>query len=390
MPDYKEESLKLHEEKKGKIEIRSKVPVTNRHELSVAYTPGVAEPCLRINKNPQDVYKYTSKGNIVAVVTDGTAVLGLGDIGPAAGLPVMEGKAILFKEFAGIDAFPIAIDSKDVNEIVRTVRLISPGLGGINLEDISAPRCFEIEERLKKELDIPVFHDDQHGTAIVVLAGLTNALRLADKEFSKIKVVISGAGAAGTAVAKLLLRRGVKNIIVADRSGAIFRERKENMNPAKEGLATITNPKNEKGSLAEIIKGADVFIGVSSPGLVSESMAKSMAAKPILFAMANPVPEILPDTAMRAGAFIVATGRSDFPNQVNNVLAFPGVFRGALDCRAREINEEMKLAAADAISKAVENPAVDKIIPDPFMPGLAKIVAEAVKKAAIRTKVNRI
>jgi malate dehydrogenase (oxaloacetate-decarboxylating) len=390
MPDYKEESLKLHEEKKGKIEIRSKVPVTNRHELSVAYTPGVAEPCIYIHKKKDDVYKYTAKGNIVAVITDGSAVLGLGDIGPEASLPVMEGKAILFKEFAGIDAFPIAIASKDVDEIVRTVKLISPGFGGINLEDISAPRCFEVEDRLKKELDIPVFHDDQHGTAIVVLAGLTNALKLAEKEFSKIKIVINGAGAAGTAVAKLLLKRGVRNIIVCDRAGAICSGRKDNMNPDKEALAKITNPENKKGELAEIIKGADVFIGVSSPGLVSEDMVRSMAEKPIIFAMANPTPEIMPDTAKKGGAFIISTGRSDFPNQINNVLAFPGVFRGALDCRAHEINEEMKLAAADAISSAVERPSVDKIIPDPFMPGLALRVADAVKKAAIRTKVNRI
>jgi len=388
--DYNALSLKLHEKNKGKISIKSKVPVKNKLDLSIAYTPGVAEPCRKIYANKEDVYKYTSKGNIVAVITDGTAVLGLGDIGPEASLPVMEGKAVLFKEFADIDAIPIAIASKNVEEIIKTIKLISPMLGGINLEDISAPRCFEIEERLKKELDIPVMHDDQHGTAIVVLAGMINALKIAKKKLSEVKIVLSGAGAAGEAITKLLVSRGAKNIILVDRAGAIYNNRKENMNPEKEKIAKITNPDMEKGSLQDIIRNADVFIGVSAPGLLTGDMVKTMNSKSIIFAMANPIPEIMPDVAHAAGAFIVATGRSDFPNQVNNVLAFPGVFKGALDVRAREINTEMKIAAAEALAGMVNTPTVDKIIPSPFDKGVAKIVSDAVKNAAKKTKVNRI
>jgi malate dehydrogenase (oxaloacetate-decarboxylating) len=388
-PDYNALSLKLHEKHKGKIAIKSKVPVKNRLDLSIAYTPGVAEPCRKIAANKTDVYKYTSKGNMVAVITDGTAVLGLGDIGPEASLPVMEGKAVLFKEFANIDAIPIAIASKNVEEIIKTVKLISPMFGGINLEDISAPRCFEIEERLKRELDIPVMHDDQHGTAIVVLAGMINALKLARKNISDVKIVLSGAGAAGDAITRLLLNRGAKNIIMTDRAGAIYRGRKENMNPEKEKMSLLTNPKLEKGNLSDVIKNADVFIGVSSPGLLTSEMVKTMNSKSIIFAMANPIPEIMPDVAKTAGAFIVATGRSDFPNQINNVLAFPGIFRGALDVRARNITEEMKIGAAEALASMVKNPTVDKIIPGPFDKGVAKTVAAAVMKAAEKTKVNR-
>ncbi|MBN2142219.1 NAD-dependent malic enzyme [Candidatus Woesearchaeota archaeon] len=390
MPDYKELALKMHEENKGKLEVISKVPLKSKDDLSTAYTPGVAEPCLRIAKNKDDVYKYTTKGNMVAVVSDGSAVLGLGNIGPEAALPVMEGKAILFKEFGGVDSFPIVLATQDVEEIVQAVKMIAPGLGGINLEDISSPRCFEVEERLKKELDIPVFHDDQHGTAVVVLAGLTNALKLAGKKFSDIKIVFSGAGAAGIAIIKLLLSRGVSNVIATDRAGAIYEGRQENMNHEKEMLAKITNKEKLKGSLGDVIKGADVFIGVSSAGLLKPEMVKSMADKAIIFAMANPNPEILPDEAKAAGAFIVATGRSDHPNQVNNVLAFPGIFRGALDVRAREINEEMKIAAADAIAKAVDKPTCENIIPYALMPGLSGKVAEAVKAAARKSGVNRI
>lgn len=386
--DYYLLSLKLHEQKKGKIAMQSKVKISNKNDLSLAYTPGVAEPCRVIAKNREDIYKYTSKGNIVAVVTDGSAVLGLGDIGAEASIPVMEGKAILFKKFANIDAFPIAIKSKDVDEIVNTVKLISPMFGGINLEDISAPRCFEIEERLKKELDIPVMHDDQHGTAIVVLAGLINSLKLVKKRCADIKIIISGAGAAGDAITRLLFYYGARNIIVVDKAGALYSGRKDNMNPEKEKLADITNPNMEKGYLKEIIKKADVFIGVSAPGLLDETMIGAMNVKPIVFAMANPVPEILPDIAKKAGAFIVATGRSDFPNQINNVLAFPGVFRGALDIRAKEINTEMKIAAAEALASMIK-PSVDKIIPDPFDKNVVNNVARAVIKAAIRTGVAK-
>ena len=389
-PDYYALSLKLHEDNKGKISVVSKVPVNDRLSLSTAYTPGVAEPCRRIAATPSDVYRYTSKGNLVAVVTDGTAVLGLGDIGPEASLPVMEGKCILFKEFGGVDAFPIAIASKDVDEIVHAVKLISPVFGGINLEDISAPRCFEVERRLKKELDIPVFHDDQHGTAVVVLAGLTNALKLAEKQLQAVKVVISGAGAAGIAVTRLLLSRGVRDIILVDRVGTIYEDRVDGMNDEKECIAKLTNPRRVAGSLADAMHGADVFIGVSAPGLVTPDMVRSMASHAIVFAMANPTPEIMPDLAKEAGAFVVATGRSDFPNQINNVLAFPGIFRGALDACAREINEAMKIAAAEALASAVADPSPENVIPDPFTPGLVMRVAEAVRRAAVKSGVNGV
>ena len=389
-PDYSKLSLEMHEKFKGKISIASKVSLKDRYDLSIAYTPGVAEPCRYIAKNKDDVYKYTSKGNLIAVVTDGTAVLGLGDIGPEASLPVMEGKAILFKQFGDVDAIPIAISSKDVDDIVRTVKLISPGLGGINLEDISAPRCFEVEERLKKELDIPVFHDDQHGTAIVVLAALINSLKIVKKDIAKIKIVISGSGAAGIAITKLLNSYGAKNIILVDTNGAIYDGRTEHMNPVKIQMAKVTNPKKEKGQLKDVIKNADIFIGVSAPNILSVEAAKTMNSKSIIFAMANPVSEIMPEDAKLAGAYIIATGRSDYPNQINNVLAFPGVFRGALDVRAKTINEEMKFAAANALANMITNPTVDKIIPSPFDADVAKNVAFAVREAAIKTKVNRI
>lgn len=374
--NYAEESLKLHGEKQGKIEVISKVEVKTKEQLSVAYTPGVAAPCLAIAKNKDLAYKYTSKQHLVAVVTDGTAVLGLGDIGPEASIPVMEGKAVLFKEFANVDAFPIALATKDVDEIVETVKRIAPVFGAINLEDISAPRCFEIEERLKKELDIPVFHDDQHGTAIVVLAGLINAVKLTGK--SKLApIVFSGAGAAGIAIAKMLLKYGFSNITMVDRSGVIYIGRVENMNLAKEDIAKLCNT-TKKGTLADALVGAEIFLGVSSPNLVTTEMVKTMK-EPIIFAMANPNPEILPDAAIAGGAKIVATGRSDYPNQINNVLAFPGVLKGTLEARAKQITHEMKVAAAEAIAQAIE-PKVDMIIPSPFTPGLAEKVAEAVKK----------
>ncbi|WP_315108767.1 NAD(P)-dependent malic enzyme [Clostridium intestinale] len=389
--NYFEESLKLHEKNSGKIEVTSKVKITTREDLSLAYTPGVAEPCRKIHENEEDVYKYTSKGNLVAVVTDGTAVLGLGDIGPKAGLPVMEGKAILFKEFANVDAVPICLDTKNVDEIVRTVKLIAPGFGGINLEDIGAPRCFEVEEILKKELDIPVFHDDQHGTAIVVLAGVINALKVVNKKIEDIKVVVNGAGAAGTAIAKLLLSTGVKNLIACDKVGILY-EGIEEVDDAKKELGKITNPNKLKGSLADALVGADVFIGVSAPGIVSQAMVKSMNKDSILFAMANPTPEIMPDEAKAAGARVIGTGRSDFPNQVNNVLAFPGIFRGALDVRAKEINEEMKIAAAYAIASMIKDEDLNEnnVIPDALDKTVAANIAEAIKKAAIETGVARI
>ena len=389
--NYFEESLKLHEEKVGKIEVISKVKVRTREDLSLAYTPGVAEPCRKIHENEENVYKYTSKGNLVAVVTDGTAVLGLGDIGPKAGLPVMEGKAILFKEFAGVDAFPICLATKDVDEIVRTVKLIAPGFGGINLEDIGAPRCFEIEEKLKKELDIPVFHDDQHGTAIVVLAGLINALKVVGKKIEDIKVVVNGAGAAGTAIAKLLLSSGVKNLIACDRVGILYRDI-ENVDDAKKELAKITNPDNIQGTLVDALVGADVFIGVSAPGIVSQDMVRAMNKDSILFAMANPTPEIMPEEAKAAGARVIGTGRSDFPNQVNNVLAFPGIFRGALDVRAKEINEEMKIAAAYAIASMIKDEDLNEnnVIPYALDRTVADNVAEAIKKAARESGVARL
>ncbi|HWR44512.1 NAD(P)-dependent malic enzyme [Sporomusa sp.] len=381
--NYFEESLKLHEKNIGKIELKSKVEIKTKEDLSLAYTPGVAEPCKKIHENEENVYKYTAKGNLVAVVTDGTAVLGLGDIGPKAGLPVMEGKAILFKEFANVDAFPICLDTKNVDEIVKTVKLIAPGFGGINLEDIGAPRCFEIEAKLKKELDIPVFHDDQHGTAIVVLAGIINALKVVNKKIEQIKVVVNGAGAAGTAIAKLLLSSGVKNLILCDKVGILYRGI-ENVDDAKKEIAKVTNPDNIKGTLADALAGADVFIGVSAPGIVSQDMVRKMNKDAILFAMANPTPEIMPDEAKAAGARIVGTGRSDFPNQVNNVLAFPGIFRGALDVRAKEINEEMKIAAAYAIASMIKDEDLNEnnVIPNALDRNVAANVAEAIKKAA--------
>jgi len=388
--NYFEESLKLHEERKGKISITSKVKVETRDDLSLAYTPGVAEPCRKIHEDPENVYKYTSKGNLVAVVTDGTAVLGLGDIGPMAGMPVMEGKAILFKEFADVDAFPILVDSKDVDEIVNAVRLIAPTFGGINLEDIGAPRCFEVEEKLKKLVDIPVFHDDQHGTAIVVLAGVINALKVVDKKLEDIKVVINGAGAAGTAIAKLLLSSGVKNLIAVDKVGILYRGM-EKIDDAKDALAEITNPDNIKGGLSDALVGADLFVGVSAPGILKPEMIKSMNKDAIIFAMANPTPEIMPDEAKAAGARVVGTGRSDFPNQVNNVLAFPGIFRGALDVRAKEINEEMKLAAAYAIANYIKDEDVNEnnVIPSALDKNVATKVAEAIAKAARDSGVAR-
>jgi len=388
--NYFEESLKLHEERKGKISVTSKVKVETRDDLSLAYTPGVAEPCRKIHEDQENVYKYTSKGNLVAVVTDGTAVLGLGDIGPMAGLPVMEGKAILFKEFADVDAFPILVDTKDVDEIVNVVRLIAPTFGGINLEDIGAPRCFEVEEKLKKLVDIPVFHDDQHGTAIVVLAGVINALKVVDKKLEDLKVVINGAGAAGTAIAKLLLSSGVKNLIAVDKVGILYRGM-EKIDDAKDALAEITNPDNITGSLSDALVGADLFVGVSAPGILKPEMVKSMNKDAIIFAMANPTPEIMPDEAKAAGARVVGTGRSDFPNQVNNVLAFPGIFRGALDVRAREINEEMKLAAAYAIADYIKDEDVNEnnVIPSALDKNVAKKVAEAIAKAARESGVAR-
>ncbi|MCS4463616.1 NAD-dependent malic enzyme [Clostridium botulinum] len=381
--NYFEESLKLHEDNRGKIEIKSKMEVKTRDDLSLAYTPGVAEPCRKIHENEENVYKYTSKGNMVAVVTDGTAVLGLGDIGPKAGLPVMEGKALLFKEFANVDAFPICLDTKDVDEIVKTVKLIAPGFGGINLEDIGAPRCFEIEEKLKKELDIPVFHDDQHGTAIVVLAGVINALKVVNKKIEDVKVVVNGAGAAGTAITKLLLSLGVKNLIVCDKVGILY-EGIENVDDAKKELSKVTNPENIKGTLADALIGADVFIGVSAPGIVSKDMVETMNKDSIIFAMANPTPEIMPDLAKEAGAKVIGTGRSDFPNQVNNVLAFPGIFKGALDVRAKEINEEMKIAAAYAIASMIKDKDLneDNVIPYALDRSVADNVAKAIKEAA--------
>ena len=389
--NYFEESLKLHEQYRGKIEVTSKLPVETRDDLSLAYTPGVAEPCRRINANPADVYKYTAKGNLVAVVTDGTAVLGLGDIGPMAGLPVMEGKAILFKEFGNVDAFPICLDTTDVEEIVKTVKMIAPGFGGINLEDISAPRCFEIEARLKAELDIPVFHDDQHGTAIVVLAGMYNALKITGKAMADLKIIINGAGAAGTAIAHLLTSAGATNIIVLDRTGALVLGR-DKMNEAKNSLAAVTNPNAEAGALEDVMKGADVFIGVSSADSVTQDMVRSMAKDPIILAMANPSPEILPHLAVEAGARIVGTGRSDFPNQINNVLVFPGVFRGALDVRASAINEAMKLAAARALADYIDEKDLreDYIIPSALDKNVAQVIAAATAKAARETGVARI
>lgn len=394
----KEEALNFHKNNfpgNGKIEVRSKVPVETFKDLTLAYTPGVAEPCKEIHTNPQMVHEYTAKDNMVAVVTDGTAVLGLGDIGPEAGLPVMEGKAVLFKSLAGVDAFPICLATKDPDKIIETVELMAPSFGGINLEDISAPRCFYIEEELKKRLDIPVFHDDQHGTAVVTLAGLLNALKLVGKKISDVKVVFSGAGAAGIACAKFYLAAGVKDVIVCDSKGIIYEGREEGMNLYKDEIAKITNKEGLQGSLADAMKGSDVFVGVSVAGIVTEDMVRSMADDPIVFACANPVPEIMPEKALKAGAKVVATGRSDYPNQINNVLGFPGIFRGALDVRAKDINEEMKVAAAEAIASLIPENELrpDYIITTPIdervMPAEAAAVAEAAMKSGVaRIKVD--
>lgn len=389
--DKKEFALKQHEKWAGKIEVISRAKIETPEDLSVAYTPGVAEPCVEISKDVDLSYKYTRRGNMVAVVTDGTAVLGLGDIGPEAGMPVMEGKCALFKTFADVDAFPLCVRSKDVDDIVKTVSLLAGSFGGVNLEDISAPRCFEIERKLKECCDIPIFHDDQHGTAVVTAAALINALKVVGKNLNDIKVVTSGAGAAGIAIIKLLVSLGLKNVVMCDRHGAIYKGR-DNLNKEKEEMAQICNQNMEKGTLAEVLKGADVFIGVSAPGTVTEEMVRNMADKPILFPMANPVPEIMPELAKKAGAAVVGTGRSDFPNQINNVLAFPGIFRGALDVRAKDINDEMKVAAAYAIAGLVEEDKLspDYIIPNAFDKRVAKAVAEAVAEAARKTGVARI
>lgn len=381
--DYNQMSLKMHEENHGKLEVVSKVAINDRDDLSTAYTPGVAEPCRKIHANPADVYKYTCKANTVAVVSDGTAVLGLGDIGPEAAIPVMEGKSVLFKRFAGVDAFPICLDTKDVDEIVETVKRIAPVFGGINLEDISAPRCFEIERRLKEELDIPVFHDDQHGTAIVVSAGLINALKLVGKPFDKANVVINGAGSAGISICKLLLALGIGNVVLVDKKGALC-PGEDWMNPAQAAMAEVTNKDKQRGALAEIMKGKDAFIGVSAPNIVTAEMVASMAKDPIVFAMANPTPEIMPEEAKKGGVRVMATGRSDYPNQINNVLVFPGIFRGALDAKAKAITEEMKIAAAKAIASIVTDEELNEeyIIPGAFDERVAKVVARAVSDEA--------
>lgn len=389
--DYNQLALKLHEEKQGKIEVISKVPVKTREDLSTAYTPGVAEPCRKIRDNREEVYRYTAKGNLVAVVTDGTAVLGLGDIGPEAALPVMEGKAILFKEFAGVDAFPICLDTKDTEEIIRTVKYIAPGLGGINLEDISAPRCFEIERRLKEELDIPVFHDDQHGTAIVVASGLINALKLVGKSMEEAQIVISGAGSAGISICRLLQQIGAGNVILVDKQGALA-PGEDWMNPVQAEMAKVTNKHQEHGTLAQVMAGKDIFIGVSAPGIVTSEMVASMAEDAIVFAMANPTPEIMPEEAKKGGARVIATGRSDYPNQINNVLVFPGIFRGALDVRSKYITEEMKIAAAKAIASIVtaEELTEEYIIPGAFDERVAKTVAAQVARVAIEQGIARV
>lgn len=388
----REEALHMHRMNKGKLETVSKVPVQNAKDLSLAYSPGVAEPCKQIHDKPETVYEYTIKGNTVAVVSDGTAVLGLGNIGPEAALPVMEGKALLFKSFAGVDAFPICLNTNDVDKIVETVKLLEPTFGGVNLEDIAAPNCFVIEERLKREGNIPVFHDDQHGTAIVTLAGLVNALKLSNKKMSEIKVVASGAGAAGIAIIKLLYHFGVRDIIMCDSKGAIFEDRPYGMNQVKVEVAKYTNRSRTEGTLKDVIKEADVFIGVSVADALTAEMIQSMAEDPIIFAMANPIPEIMPELAKEAGAKVVGTGRSDFPNQVNNVLAFPGIFRGALDVRATHINEKMKVAAVHAIADLISDEELhaDYVIPAPFDPRVAPAVAAAVAKAAMETGVARL
>lgn len=389
--DYAKESLKMHYELKGKIEIAARTKANDRQSLSLAYTPGVAEPCLEIQKDVNKSYELTRRWNTVAVVTDGTAVLGLGDIGPEAGMPVMEGKCLLFKEFGGVDAIPLCIRSKDVDEIVNTVALLAGSFGGINLEDISAPRCFEIERKLKERCDIPVFHDDQHGTAVIMLAGLLNALKVVGKRLEDVKIVTSGAGAAGIAVIKLLVSAGAGNVVMTDRTGAIYNGR-PGLNPAKQEIAEITNAARESGSLVEVIKGADVFIGVSAPGVLTAGMVQTMAKDAVVFACANPTPEIFPDEAKRAGAAVVSTGRSDYPNQINNVLAFPGIFRGALDARASDINDEMKFAAAHALAGMVSDSELscDNILPQAFDEGVGETVAKAVMAAAIKSGVARI
>ena len=389
--NYAEESLKLHYQWKGKLDTVPKMKIENSDDLSLAYTPGVAQPCIEIQKDPSLSYELTGRGNTVAVITDGSAVLGLGDIGPEAGMPVMEGKCVLFKAFGGVNAIPLCLKTKDVDEFVNAVYLLSGSFGGINLEDISAPRCFEIERKLKEKCDIPVFHDDQHGTAIVVLSAMINALKVVGKQMEDIKVVTSGAGAAGIAIIKLLISMGLKNVIMCDRTGAIY-EGRDKLNPAKEEIARITNRSMEKGSLKDVIRSADVFIGVSSPGTVTPEMVKSMAPGAILFPMANPTPEIMPDAALAAGAAVVGTGRSDFPNQINNVLAFPGIFRGAFDVRASEINDEMKLAAAYALADLVspEELSPNYIIVPAFDPRVGPAVAKAVAEAAKKTGVARI
>ena len=390
--DYAKESLRLHKEWKGKLEVVTRVPVANKDDLSLAYTPGVAQPCLEIQKNIDASYELTRRWNMCLVVTDGSAVLGLGDIGPEAGMPVREGKCVLFKGFGDVDAFPLCIKSHDVDEIVNTIYLISGSFGGVNLEDISAPRCFEIEKKLKEKCDIPIFHDDQHGTAIITLAGLTNALKVVGKKKEEVHVVMNGAGAAAISIARLLLKAGIKNITLCDRKGAIYEGRPEGMNPVKDEMSKVTNLEHKAGSLADMLKGADVFIGVSAPGAVTVDMVKTMAKDAIIFACANPTPEIFPDDAKAGGAKVIATGRSDYPNQINNVLAFPGVFRGAFDVRAKDINDEMKIAAAEALAGLItdEELSPDYIIPKAFDKRVGPAVAKAVAEAAKKTGVARL
>ena len=390
--NYAEESLKKHYEWRGKLEITPRAAVDSSEALSLAYTPGVAEPCLEIQKDVDKSYELTRRWNTVAVVTDGTAVLGLGDIGPEAGMPVMEGKCVLFKAFGGVDAIPLCIRSKDVDDIVNTVALLAGSFGGVNLEDIAAPRCFEIEKKLKERCDIPIFHDDQHGTAVITLAGLMNALKVVGKKMEDIRIVVNGAGAAAIAISKLLVSAGAGNIILCDRKGAIYKGRADHMNPVKEEMAEITNKHGEEGGLSEVIKGADVFIGVSAAGVLNAEMVSTMAEDAIIFACANPVPEIFPDEAKKGGAKVVATGRSDYPNQVNNVLAFPAIFRGALDCRASDINDEMKIAAAEALAGLISDGelSADYILPKAFDPRVKDAVAKAVMEAARRSGVARI
>ena len=390
--DYAKESLRLHGEWKGKIEVVPTVPLATKDDLSLAYTPGVAQPCLEIQKDPAKSYELTRRHNLCLVATDGSAVLGLGNIGPEAGMPVMEGKCVLFKAFGGVDAFPLCIKSQDVDEIVETIYQISGSFGGVNLEDIAAPRCFEIERKLKEKCDIPIFHDDQHGTAVITLAGLTNALKVVGKRLADVKIAVNGAGAAAVAITKLLLSAGAADVTLCDRTGIIYRGREQGMNWIKEEMAQVTNPRDLRGGLAEAMRGADVFIGVSAPGAVTQDMVRSMAKDPILFACANPTPEIFPDEAKAAGARVVSTGRSDYPNQINNVLAFPGIFRGAFDVRASEINEEMKMAAARALAELIsdEELSEDYIIPAALDPRVGPAVAAAVAEAARRTGAARI